>query len=82
MFSLWWYFAFCWLGYHLLCLSGVEVDFGRGGHHEKLAVDTEGIIAAVREAVALFLGEIVTVMQNAISFVTAVLTSAKSAVVS
>ena len=47
-----------------------------------MAVDTQGIVAAVREAVALFLGEIVTVMQNAISFVTAVLTSAKSTVVS
>ena len=59
VFSLWWYFASCWLGYHLFCLSGVEVDFG-GGHHEYLAVDMQGIVAAVGGAAALFLGEIVT----------------------
>ena len=50
-----------WHIYHLLCLSEVEVDFG-GGHHQYLAVDMQGIVAAVRGAVATFLGEIVTVM--------------------
>ena len=60
-------------GWDIICC--VSAGFGWGGHHEQLAVDTHGITAAVREAVALFLREIVTVMQNAISFVTAVLTS-------
>ena len=75
VFTLWWYFASCWLGYHLLCLSEVEV----GGHHEDLAVSLQDIVAAVRRACAdaMFLGEIATVMCAAIylNVMTAVLTS-------
>ena len=73
MSSLWWYFASCWLGYHLLCLSGVDV----GGHYQDLAVSVQGIVAAVRGAdgIAMLLWEDATVMCAAIYVVTAVLTS-------
>ena len=72
MSSLWWYFASCWLGYHLFCLSGVDV-----GHQEDLAVSVQGILAAVRRACAgaMSLREDATVMCAAIYVVTAVLTS-------
>ena len=44
--SLWWYFASCWVGSHLLLLSG-------GSHHKDMAVSLQGIVAAVSGAAAI-----------------------------